>query len=35
MWDGNSMLAKRKVNTKYLIGIFLLLNSLVRLDFSR
>lgn len=35
VWDGNSVLAKRKVNTKYLIGIFLLLNSLVRLDFSR
>jgi len=35
LWEGNSMLAKRKANTKYLIGIFLLLNSSVRLDFSR
>lgn len=33
VWEGNFMLAKRKVNTKYLIGIFFLLNSLVRLDF--
>lgn len=28
VWEGNSVLAKKKVNTKYLIGIFLLLNSL-------
>lgn len=35
VWEGNFMLAKRKVNTKYLIGIFFLLDSLVRLDFTR
>lgn len=35
VWESNFMLAKRKVNTKYLIGIFFLLDSLVRLDFTR
>lgn len=34
VWEDNSMLAKRKANTKYLIGILLLLNAFVRQDFS-